>query len=265
MTPRDLVYWLQGFFEISGATSLTEGQVQIIQDHLALVFKKETPDRKYSREEVFELGRKTPYYQPDYSPESTTTCGTGHTTTTETTPVDEETPYSKAYRKTLPCGDMPPEEFPVYEDCGEVEYLKDTFGYGQPEKQYTGDQPSDDGLYVKPGTVVATENDPETPVGVVLPTGEDRYIMPKPDEVQVFRSTVVRGGEVNKNGDVFPDDVVIEYTKDIASCNSTVDYDTHYHLTHVGGDADNPIPVYFECDCHPNLECKVPFMKHPIC
>lgn len=45
MEPRDFTYWLKGFFEISGATELTDKQVLIIQDHLNLVFKKETPDR----------------------------------------------------------------------------------------------------------------------------------------------------------------------------------------------------------------------------
>jgi len=45
MESRDFVFWLQGFFELSGATELTDKQVLIIQDHLALVFKKETPDR----------------------------------------------------------------------------------------------------------------------------------------------------------------------------------------------------------------------------
>lgn len=45
MTPDQFVYWLQGFFEISDATSLTEKQVTIIKDHLQLLFKKETPIR----------------------------------------------------------------------------------------------------------------------------------------------------------------------------------------------------------------------------
>ena len=34
---------LQGYLEISGSNSLTEDQVQIIKDHIALVLKKETP------------------------------------------------------------------------------------------------------------------------------------------------------------------------------------------------------------------------------
>lgn len=43
MNERDFAYWLQGFLEISETTTLNEKQVQMIKDHLALVFKKETP------------------------------------------------------------------------------------------------------------------------------------------------------------------------------------------------------------------------------
>lgn len=45
MSSNDFTTWLQGFFEISEANSLTEKQVRIIKDHLALVFIKITPDR----------------------------------------------------------------------------------------------------------------------------------------------------------------------------------------------------------------------------
>lgn len=41
MTSRDFVYWLQGFFEISGAKSLTQEQGEMVQRHLSLVFKHE--------------------------------------------------------------------------------------------------------------------------------------------------------------------------------------------------------------------------------
>ncbi len=46
MDSEQFVYWLHGFFEISDAKTLTETQVQIIKDHLDLVFNKVTPDRK---------------------------------------------------------------------------------------------------------------------------------------------------------------------------------------------------------------------------
>lgn len=48
MTPEQFVYWLQGFFEISNPESLNVTQTQIIQDHLKLVFKKETPDFRHN-------------------------------------------------------------------------------------------------------------------------------------------------------------------------------------------------------------------------
>lgn len=45
MSPENLCFWLQGFLEISNQENqeLSAQQVQIIKDHLALVFKKETP------------------------------------------------------------------------------------------------------------------------------------------------------------------------------------------------------------------------------
>jgi hypothetical protein len=43
MTSNDFCYWLNGFFELSNGTTLTDEQVNIIRDHLNLVFKKETP------------------------------------------------------------------------------------------------------------------------------------------------------------------------------------------------------------------------------
>jgi len=47
MQSRDFVYWLQGFFEITEASSnrpsegLTQNQADLIKRHLALVFKHE--------------------------------------------------------------------------------------------------------------------------------------------------------------------------------------------------------------------------------
>ena len=42
MNERDFFYWLQGFFELSGATHLDEEQVKIVKEHMALVVKKVT-------------------------------------------------------------------------------------------------------------------------------------------------------------------------------------------------------------------------------
>jgi len=41
MQSRDFAYWLQGFFEISETNQLTEKQVQVIKNHLNLVFVHE--------------------------------------------------------------------------------------------------------------------------------------------------------------------------------------------------------------------------------
>lgn len=43
MTPRDFTYWLHGFFELTDATELSREQVQVIKEHLYLVFEKKTP------------------------------------------------------------------------------------------------------------------------------------------------------------------------------------------------------------------------------
>lgn len=41
MTSRDFCYWLQGFFEISGAKEVTPEQLTVIKNHLGMVFKHE--------------------------------------------------------------------------------------------------------------------------------------------------------------------------------------------------------------------------------
>lgn len=38
MTSRDFIYWLQGFFEIAQPKTLTKEQVDMIQNHMAMVF-----------------------------------------------------------------------------------------------------------------------------------------------------------------------------------------------------------------------------------
>lgn len=45
MDAVNFAYWLQGYFEISGNKKLSESQVQVIKDHLKLVFEKQTPFR----------------------------------------------------------------------------------------------------------------------------------------------------------------------------------------------------------------------------
>lgn len=41
MTSRDFCYWLQGLFEVSEIKELNEKQLQIVKNHLNLVFKHE--------------------------------------------------------------------------------------------------------------------------------------------------------------------------------------------------------------------------------
>jgi hypothetical protein len=42
MTAEQFIYWIQGFFELSGATALNEEQVKVIKEHIALVLEKKT-------------------------------------------------------------------------------------------------------------------------------------------------------------------------------------------------------------------------------
>lgn len=41
MTPKEFCYWLQGYFELTNHTDLTQDQVRIVKDHLAIVFNQE--------------------------------------------------------------------------------------------------------------------------------------------------------------------------------------------------------------------------------
>lgn len=52
MTSRDFCYWLQGFFELQGTNqALTPEQIQIIRNHLKLVFLHEI-DPSYSDNKI---------------------------------------------------------------------------------------------------------------------------------------------------------------------------------------------------------------------
>jgi len=44
MTPENFCYWLRGIMEVINPKTLTEKQVEIIKNHLDLVFEKITPD-----------------------------------------------------------------------------------------------------------------------------------------------------------------------------------------------------------------------------
>lgn len=62
MKPEQFVYWLQGYFELTSSNELSEQQVEIIKDHLALVFKKGTPSYIYS-----DGTSNSKWVTPDYS------------------------------------------------------------------------------------------------------------------------------------------------------------------------------------------------------
>ena len=71
MTSDRFADWLQGFFELSEADSLTEKQVQIIKDHLALVFTKVTPDRSdpgLGIDPMITIPPTQPYISPSVDP-----------------------------------------------------------------------------------------------------------------------------------------------------------------------------------------------------
>lgn len=53
MSPESFTYWLQGFFELSRVqgVKIDDPLLLAIEDHLKLVFKKETPDRTALSEE----------------------------------------------------------------------------------------------------------------------------------------------------------------------------------------------------------------------
>lgn len=57
MKARDFVYWLQGYFEIGNNTTLTEGQVETVKNHLAMVFKHEIDPSNGTTEHNKELAR----------------------------------------------------------------------------------------------------------------------------------------------------------------------------------------------------------------
>ena len=41
MTSRDFAFWLQGFFEVANPNTIGTKEVEIIKNHLSLVFKHE--------------------------------------------------------------------------------------------------------------------------------------------------------------------------------------------------------------------------------
>ena len=65
MTPEQFCYWLQGIVETHGGATLTPRQFEIIRDHLATVFQKQTPDRPLLRDGVERLPTVPAYPVPN--------------------------------------------------------------------------------------------------------------------------------------------------------------------------------------------------------
>jgi hypothetical protein len=62
MTSRDFCYWLQGYFEVSRETALTEGQIKQIKDHLSMVFIHEIdPSFPQEQQQALSHAHKNPY------------------------------------------------------------------------------------------------------------------------------------------------------------------------------------------------------------
>ena len=57
MQSRDFCYWLQGFFEISNKSEFTPQQVNMIRNHLNLVFRHEIDPSMGSLAHQFELNQ----------------------------------------------------------------------------------------------------------------------------------------------------------------------------------------------------------------
>lgn len=59
MNTQDFCYWLQGYFELSGTDGgLSKEQVEVIKEHLQLVFKKQTCKKVSSLPKLSEDGQK---------------------------------------------------------------------------------------------------------------------------------------------------------------------------------------------------------------
>ena len=70
MNSIDFCYWLQGHFEISKTKELSEKQVEIIKNHLNLVFKHEI-DGMYEKDDLQAVHDGKPIYSPHISPNDT--------------------------------------------------------------------------------------------------------------------------------------------------------------------------------------------------
>lgn len=64
LSAENFCFWLQGFFELTDVKTLSEKQVNIIKEHLELVFVKGTVVSKEEWDKVLEQLKNPPYIAP---------------------------------------------------------------------------------------------------------------------------------------------------------------------------------------------------------
>ncbi len=70
MNAENFVYWLQGFFEMTEAQKLTPEQVEMIKEHLHLVFEHKAQQQKLLEPTT----TTTTWIGPDYDLDKTLVC-----------------------------------------------------------------------------------------------------------------------------------------------------------------------------------------------
>ena len=72
MTAEQFTYWLQGFMEIGNPDNLSTEETQIIKDHLALVFNKQTPIPQVNiTTPSVDLNQTPPFFPSPFQPDWT--------------------------------------------------------------------------------------------------------------------------------------------------------------------------------------------------
>jgi len=68
VSPENFCFWLNGYLELSGSKTLSGGQVNIIKEHLQLVFTPATQTATMSGEEIREFVKeaKDSFYKHEY-------------------------------------------------------------------------------------------------------------------------------------------------------------------------------------------------------
>lgn len=64
MTPENFCYWLQGLLEVGNPEQLNKEQLEMIKEHLNLVFKKETRKTNFNLTELSKFFDKPAIERP---------------------------------------------------------------------------------------------------------------------------------------------------------------------------------------------------------